>query len=337
MASLYYAVSRKCNLRCKYCYLPEHNKSSTLEKELVLSAFKELVDKVLTESTPIDRFVFHGAEATLVGADCVSKMMDYAELKLGKTTFGIQTNGVDIKEFYTALVGRPIHFSVSLDVGEEEHDNQRGKGTFSKIIANLAELKRLGFSVSVLSVLTLHTASIEVIQKHKSLLDSLGIGFELKVVNLSPNNQISHNLGVTLGAQLWESGLYRHIQSIFKGICHNRGNACFFIECDYLGNVYSCNHEFGSGTSFGNWTNTSFEDLVYDRRTVYQDVPYDNDCVSCQWFMNCHGGCPITRVNKKADDCSIRLGILNELKCTNLSVKDIMLDRTLKNRSISHE
>jgi len=328
MSIVYFALSQKCNLRCKYCYIDDTFKASHGDMDEIKNGFKAFIDKCVDERFPLAKIVFHGSEPTTISADIYSELMDYANHFFPSLNYGIQTNGTLLKEFAPVLKGRDIHFSVSLDIGQNLHDVNRGRGTYALIVSNLMLLKSLGFRFSVLSVLT-HNSSLQDINDHINFMEEHRIKFELKHVHGGDNTSSFENQ-FAFGQKIYGTKVMNYIQTMAQGICDGQGNHCFFLECDPYGNVYACNQEYGDRNAFSNWKQFNFAQIINKRMNNYVRHTVHNDCVMCAWFEYCNGGCPLTRVNGKASDCGVKLGILDSANKDLVLIKDLFFDRMKK-------
>lgn len=91
-------VTKDCNLRCRYCYLP--NKEQYAGQKMSVSLFKTLIDRFVLDKKKagcrVDEIqltiIFHGGEPTLVGIPLLEEFALYAKQHIPNVRFGIQTN-----------------------------------------------------------------------------------------------------------------------------------------------------------------------------------------------------------------------------------------------------
>lgn len=146
--SLDIELTRKCNLRCDYCFVGwSRDWTSQMPPEVALEIVEEGsgLFPVLhfTGGEPFAyRAVFDVVEAGL--------RLDYDDIL-------INTNGTllspDIVD-RLAILGPRVHISVSLDGPEELHDGIRGEGRYRQSAAGIDRLLAAGVQVTVLSVVT---------------------------------------------------------------------------------------------------------------------------------------------------------------------------------------
>lgn len=150
-------VASRCNLNCDYCYMYQHADQSWKNKPKVLSEHHRLMfiqrlkEYVLLREQERILIVFHGGEPLLFGADNlvqwanqISKALDEVNCRVD---FGIQTNGVLLKEKYLQEFERHrISVSLSIDGPKRIHDSHRldikNKPTFDKVYEALLLLRK---------------------------------------------------------------------------------------------------------------------------------------------------------------------------------------------------
>ena len=134
----------RCNLNCVGCYANSYEKEE-LEKETVERVIKEAND------LGIYFFVISGGEPFLY-----RPLLDIAK-KFNNSVFHVFTNGLALNSQYQILdngrfkslvdllleVGNVIPV-ISIEGGEEETDNRRGKGIFKRIMMAMDELRERG-------------------------------------------------------------------------------------------------------------------------------------------------------------------------------------------------
>lgn len=162
-------ITHKCNLRCPYCY---ENAGKEKENEITLEDIKAMIDIV----KPANSIDFSGGEC-LTKYDLVVAAKDYAFTKTNRLR--IATNGtipINIKDFYPIPKGKSLAFCVSLDGFKEDHDKNRGQGTFQQTLDFSRELIQRGIPVVVSSVTPFHyyDNNAELLKKFHNFLISFG-------------------------------------------------------------------------------------------------------------------------------------------------------------------
>jgi uncharacterized protein len=158
-------VAERCNLKCAYCYLYEHEDTSFRRRPRFMS--DEVFDALLVSlrrycaGRPGQRteLTFHGGEPTLVGAARLARFAGRAREVLGDLLGGLQmqTNGTLIDEHWVeTLRSSQIHASVSLDGPPDLHDDGRvdhaGRGSYESAVRGVRLLQDGGLRPGVLAV-----------------------------------------------------------------------------------------------------------------------------------------------------------------------------------------
>jgi len=139
---VYFEITLACNLRCRYCY--NNSGAPRLDELNTKEIFDALTD--LKKHNVID-IRFTGGEPT-----CRKdwfEIMSYAK-DLGFAV-SCNTNAAytdkSIPEKFAALNIEQV--TVSLDGGKENHERNRGKGTFDRTINNLKSMHDLGVNLRI--------------------------------------------------------------------------------------------------------------------------------------------------------------------------------------------
>ncbi len=150
-----------CNLCCRYCRGKEfemliagddfHAIDSSLPAELSCD-LKNLYS--FLKKDPGGCVTFYGGEP-LMRKDLIRTIMDNTP----QTRFMIQTNGLLLKELGREYVNRMETILVSIDGPEEITDQNRGKGTFSRVTENIRCIRREGFAGELIARMTVTEGS----------------------------------------------------------------------------------------------------------------------------------------------------------------------------------
>ena len=171
----YVMVTRRCNLKCTYCFLrrdegekigqsarldlarkyPCGNSMCGRSKRNMLflplrknenqDMSPETVEKVIKylrnnyrESDSENRIVFTGGEPLLVPHIIAEIIRETRDMGF---EYGLQTNGTLLGAVCLNLLFQFRFILVSIDGDEESHDRHRGKGTYRVILENLKKFK----------------------------------------------------------------------------------------------------------------------------------------------------------------------------------------------------
>ncbi len=144
--AVYFNPTERCNLNCKYCYIPEELRRSgdhMSRKDLIVAL--EILKNYFESHLPGERkaqIIFHGSEPML-NKDAVFDAIE----RFGNTfDFGIQTNGTLLdKESIKFIKSKGIALGLSLDahlpdISDKTRTTWSGKGIFKKVVHVIEEL-----------------------------------------------------------------------------------------------------------------------------------------------------------------------------------------------------
>jgi uncharacterized protein len=149
-----------CNIRCKYCYLPQRDDTSVMSLATITATF----EKVFRSSFAGDGItvIWHAGEPMVMPVSYYEAAFQAIE-QLRPSSVAIrhsfQTNGTLLTDEWCDLIRRwQIGVGVSIDGPRHLHDANRvtrsGKGTFDRAIQGVRLLKKQGIPFHVISVLS---------------------------------------------------------------------------------------------------------------------------------------------------------------------------------------
>lgn len=149
MYNLMLEINRKCNLKCKYCYLGDKD-----NKEITHEIFKNVVEICTKEALKqYDKTInvnFIGGEPLLDFHKIVC-FIEYIEKRYRETglryIYGITTNGTIFNdEIINYLIEKNFNLKVSIDGGKDAHDINRcfhnGAGSYPIILENIKFIRK---------------------------------------------------------------------------------------------------------------------------------------------------------------------------------------------------
>lgn len=144
-SAVYFNPTDRCNLNCKYCYIPEDMRRDGIQ--MPFEKMNEAMEKIkdyFKKNLPANRkaqIVFHGAEPT-VNKDVMFKIIEkYSQ----DFIFGIQSNGTLIENSDADFIKtHGVMIGLSLDgpdrgVSDKSRINWEGKGSFEKVEQTIAK------------------------------------------------------------------------------------------------------------------------------------------------------------------------------------------------------
>lgn len=142
-SAVYFNATDRCNLNCRYCYLPEEMRRDGERMGLddimkALAVLKEHFTATLPAGAR-PQFVFHGSEPLLEKESIFAAIDAFGDY----FRFGVQTNGVLLdRETVDFLTGRGVSIGISVDahnaeVADTVRQTWNEKGAFDKALTAL--------------------------------------------------------------------------------------------------------------------------------------------------------------------------------------------------------
>ena len=141
-----WAVTSRCNLRCKYCDI-----WSGRSRELSTTEAKKAIDEMA--SAGVGKLSLTGGEPLL--RNDIGHLIEHA--KSSGISVSLNTNGTLVKQMLPLLLNLD-RLSVSLDGPKTLHEIQRGKGSYDKAVEAVEYAKKNGINVSIATVVTKNNA-----------------------------------------------------------------------------------------------------------------------------------------------------------------------------------
>ncbi len=142
-------VTKRCNLRCFYCYAKD-TMSDPAGREPGLADLQSVIDQVHAAGCRWINIL--GGEPLM--RDDIGEVIDYAGRK--NMLIELTTNGYFVAERLAALK-KVDHLCISLDGDKEANDRSRGKGSFERIVAGIECAVDHGLKVRVHATLCKRT------------------------------------------------------------------------------------------------------------------------------------------------------------------------------------
>jgi len=320
---IFLVLTDKCNISCSYCYLSANNKNINSSKEVddqAIEATNNFIRTCLTNKIKYRTLVLHGGETTLISAkvlaECINALYRVAD------TVSIQTNGIAlandeyIDDFVATIRSKErlvIDFSADGDTNIQSKQRDNTGGYTTKTLDNL---KRHNIRTQVRVIVSKY--AVDNLDALDIWLDKLTseYGFDYALNIVSGTVQLSVEDKIKYAQWLVDTGKYIHTDHYTKGKGQNHGNACNITEIKPNGDIIPCNRVIHKPSGvIGNYNTDNWEELKATRETYFDDNNYEvhPDCQLCDIRDVCNAGCPMTRVNAKADDCEIKKVIYSQV------------------------
>jgi radical SAM protein with 4Fe4S-binding SPASM domain len=325
----YFAVSKYCNIRCSYCYLPEEYKNVKDGKDQeALDSVKAFVKKAVKERFALDRVYLHGAEPTTLQPDTIREIVALLSNVTLRSEVSIQTNGVAVNHKFLDRLGdmqEEIAFGYSVDLPPAAHNKNR-QGTYNKVIENIKIARDKGYQHRLLVCVNKDTMEdLDAVKKEVDFYHKEFPAMTIAFKTIKGDLQITNEQKIIWADFLCDTGLYEYDHSIWGKdmICQAHGNDCWWFEFAHDGGVTACNKSYNEDGKFANWLEEPMIDIVRKRRTLYQNHLIPKACFGCEYWRICKGGCPVDRYDDKGDlttlDCKIKMRVYSRMKGAGVS------------------
>lgn len=266
-------ITKRCNLRCKHCFVGEclNVDLSVEETKKILREFEDMqgLRVLITGGEPLLHPHFDRINAFL------------KELAIRKVLF---TNGLLLTDKWLKKLN--VHeIQISLDGLKNGHESLRGKGTFEKTLSAIKSSIDFGFEVSVATVI--HKNNIDEFNKLEELLKSLNIrDWTVDALTITGNLELNTDLWVhpsVAGKIMRRYGFSREEHPRAEGYAcgahllsvsaDGKAAYCSFFESSPLGNI-----------------NEGLEKLwARKKHFLLQNLECIN--LNCPYIQECIGGC----------------------------------------------
>ncbi|MGL6201432.1 MAG: anaerobic sulfatase maturase [Lachnospiraceae bacterium] len=320
-------ASAECNMRCGYCFYTDaalHREKANCGK-MSADTLEKVLKKTLRYASGSFSITFQGGEPTLVGLDFYKEAIEMVK-KYNQNHcscyYSIQTNGLILnKEWACFLAENNFLVGISLDGYKELHDENRkdnkGNGTYSKVMDAIALLKKYGVEFHILTAVHRETAKDIskiynfykrngfVYQQYIECLEPLGEPWGAQAYSLTPE-QYGEFL-IRLYRKWYRDMIQGHYVYIryfdnLLGIlagripesCSMLGSCSsqWVIEAD--GSVYPCDFYAVDDWKLGNLITDGVEEIEQRRAQLNfirmsEHIP--TECRKCCWYQLCRNGC----------------------------------------------
>jgi len=341
--NMYFATHKTCNLRCRYCYVPDHYKDSKkADDSEILRSFYSFIEKIKNEDYRIGSFCLHGSEPSLMQAETLAEIA--IEMKkyfvsndMPDFRCAIQSNGVRFDRDYLSILSKniddnkDIKIGFSIDPPKQVHDFLRND-SYDKVTDNFNIAIEMGFPVSVLSVVSQITMGYLAdfrnwMQKYLELRKNYRNPYKIKIKFATGEMALNEKQMEEFSYFLCNNDMLEIVQMLTPGYCIQNGNNCDWYEFDIWGNCYSCNKAYYEEGIFADWKEESFDSILIKRKNLYIDDFENPECYECPYQFLCESGCPIDRhksgdMKGKAHECTLIKIAYNEIEKKGIHIAD---------------
>lgn len=321
-------ASSLCNLRCRYCFyhdLADNREIASygIMQEAVLRRMLERAFEALPPGRNDLSLIFQGGEPMLAGfgfferLEAILSEIKPAGIRIHRS---LQTNGTLIDERWAQFFAEYGYLlGVSLDgpaaIQNDLRVDGNGKGSFSRVMAGIALLKKYRVEFNILSVVTAEVARHG--QKVYSFMRKNGWNYLQFIPCMDPISGCQQDFSLSAEQygrflieifQLYEAERWKGVPVSVRwfdnlldmavgrapescgmtGVC-----ACHFVvEAD--GSVYPCDFYVDDEHRLGNVGENGFREMfecAVSGSFVEESRVQAEKCRSCPWFELCRGGC----------------------------------------------
>ena len=192
---LWFHTGTACNLACPFCLEGSKPGDNRLQR-ITLADAQPFVDEAL--ELGVKQFSFTGGEPFVV-----RQFVDILEYAASKRPCLVLTNGTEpllkrLKQL-ERLQRAPhaVSFRISIDWPDRQrHERGRGEGTFDQSLRSIAELRQMGFGVSLARQIDPNENTDEVDSSYRTMLRSLGVDSDVRIVSFPDFSTPGQNVEV---------------------------------------------------------------------------------------------------------------------------------------------
>jgi uncharacterized protein len=155
-------LTENCNSNCKYCYEKSMNEfdnklkerfkfdfSSPENSQVDVSKLKKFLEK---DKNAV--LVFYGGEP-LLQIEKIKEIIDNIDVP-----FRMQTNGLNLDKLPIQYLKKITKILVSLDGNKDRTDENRGEGTYDKVMSNIKKMKEEGYEGEIIARMTIEFSDV---------------------------------------------------------------------------------------------------------------------------------------------------------------------------------
>jgi radical SAM protein with 4Fe4S-binding SPASM domain len=259
--------------------------------------------------------VFIGAECTLLPAailaECLNIVADVA------SNVSIQSNIINFGKIeYADIFFKVIRkstlkkfgVSTTIDGTEKIHNLSRDESYFA-VRRGMTILDSYKVRMNYLCTITRHTIDNldEFMEWIPIMLKESKEQLRFRLVEGEKNVLSKAQMRMYINA-MHEAGFTKYMASFRSNDTQVSGSGCTILEIEDDGTAYPCNQDREITSAIGNIYESSLIDIIGKRANYFLSGAFEihDDCLTCPKLQECHGGCPIYRVDGKANDCFIK-------------------------------
>lgn len=309
-----------CNLKCKYCYLPDIDKNLKMLPQVA----EHVAEQVETSGQQHIDILWHAGEPLTCGIKHFQKLLEpfRSLLERGRISHCIQTNGTLLNDEWCELLkANRFHIGVSIDGPQwanRNRVNKNGKEQYQKIVGGIEILKKNNLEFTAIAVIDENSLSnAKEIYQYFSQLGCKWVGINIEEQECANIRKVRDDQSVSdFWTDLyneWKSNLnieIREFTKIFRWfnliLTDNLSSVentkyDLFPTVSYKGDFVFLSPEFlgGSSHKYRNFiVGNVLKDSLFDIAKKANDIDYVSEynrgvlkCMKqCDYFALCKGG-----------------------------------------------
>lgn len=322
-------ASGLCNMRCRYCFYEDETAARESGQAGLMTP--ETASRLIEEAFSLlgnqggVTFTFQGGEPTLAGLDFFRHFVSQVERanRAGlPVNYAIQTNGLAIDGAWADFLKEHQFLTgISLDGEKAVHDTLRpdasGKGTWNRVVKNLALLQKKQVEVNILCVVSRFCA------RHPGgvyrTLQKLGGRYLQFIPCLDPLEAERGSMPYSLTPELYgdflsgifdewyrdfSAGNYTSIRlfddyirlamGLPPGTCSTAGACGAYLVVEGDGTLYPCDFYCLDEWRLGKLGEVPLAQIIQGEtagRFLRESLERPAQCAACPWVRLCGGGC----------------------------------------------
>ncbi len=299
-----FAITHRCNLRCKFCYLENYD-----TKEMSTKKAKKIILKLKNEAK-VPFISFTGGEPLL--RDDIEELIAYATeigLKVNLISNGTLLTNEKVKSLKQVGLRSA---QISLESPDRDiHNYLTGAKTFDKTVNGIKNL--ISNNIYVHTNTTINRYNYKSMYEYPDFAKSIGLKkFSANIIipvgtakknkklwlDYSEIGDIIDRIKINADENgiefIWYSPLpYCIYNPIAKGFGSKSCAACHgLVSIDPAGNINPCS---SYPEKIGNWLKKDFKKIWFSEKALYfRDMDYLPEiCKNCEYKEICAGACPL--------------------------------------------
>jgi uncharacterized protein len=315
-------TSKKCNLRCQYCYeFGDLHKPDAMSLEQVEAMYKNIAKYYQDIQIPVSiGFIWHGGEPLLISTDFYwkaldlqTKIFDHKDFKIRNS---VQTNltVLDNERLKLLLEGFET-VGVSIDVFGDLRTYENGHDSQSRVLENMDKLQDHKIPFGCITVLNKSNINnIKQIYKfyrelnlkarllplHQVDAEDQHNGIEIDSYSVLEAFKTIFDLWMEDEKFIWITPVIEMVQEVLR--FYTPSAECSFYDkrewealniVNTNGDVYGYADAYVVGRSYGNIFTTSLHELYgshkHEESILSAESRLNQTCISCKFFGACSG------------------------------------------------